>query len=200
VTVVALTGLGIPAARAQISLGVGVGAVGSSNLVADSIVEPLAVRPRIAPQLAVCVATALSARYRVAAELAVSRSGLMAHGDTSTRITGLTLWAPTVGLEAAATPWLGVEARIGALIYDPGDTQGTLFSQGAPVTPLVGIGLRTGRGLGGGIVGSLHLRYDVHRFTTSQLQARGFSGQTVVHRVALTASLHRSLGRAAARR
>lgn len=188
-----------PDAAAQVSVGVGLGAVRSSNLVRDSIVEPIAVRPRMAPQLEIRVTTPLSDRYQVAGELVVSHSTLMAHGDSSTPVTGLTVWAPAAGLDAVATSWLRVEARLGLLLYHPADPQGTLFSAGSPVTPVLGLGLRGARAIGGGLAGAVHVRYDVHRFTTSQLETRGFTGQTIVHRVSLGVSLHRSFGGASAR-
>jgi hypothetical protein len=184
-------------ARAQLSLGLGVGAVASSRLVTDSIVEAIAVRPQIAPQLSFRIETVLSARYHVAGELTVSHSSLMAHGATgSTRVTSLTLWSPGVVLRAVATPWLGAEASVGALIYDPGDTQGTFFADGAPVTPQFGLGLRAERALGHALAGTLHLRYDLHRFSTNALRARGFTGETIVHRIALGIALYRRMGRA----
>lgn len=200
VVAVFVGGLLPPTAGAQVSVGIGVGAVASSNLVKDSIVEAIAVRPRIAPQLALRVEGPLAGRYRLAGELSVSHSSLMAHGDTSTRVTGLTLWAPVIAIEAAVTPWLGAEARLGALLYQPGERQGTLFSDGAPVTPTLGVGLRAERALTGGISGSLHVRYDLHRFTTTRLKARGFTGETAVHRVAVGVAFHRRFGRAPASR
>ena len=187
-------------ARAQVSLGIGVGAAASSNLVTDSIVEAIAVRPQVAPRLVIRVETPLSGRYHVAGEVSVSRSNLMTHAKTeSTKVTSLTLWSPCVALRAAATPWLGVEARLGALVYDPGETDGTLFGDGAPVLPTLGLGVRAERALGDRLVGSLQLHYDLHRFTTNTLATRGFTGETIVHRVALGVTLYRRLGRAPAR-
>ena len=69
----------------------------------------------------------------------------------------------------------------------------------APITPTIGLGLGAERGVGRGMHGSLQLRYDLHRFNTNALKARGFTGETVVHRVALSIALHRTFGRAAAR-
>lgn len=181
------------------SLGLGIGAVASSNLVTDSIVETIAVRPQVAPQLDLRVEKTLSARYRLAGDLAVSRSTVEAHGpSSSSEITSLTLWSPGIGLVAAATSWLGAEARLGALIYDPGATEGTLFADGAPVTPVLGLGLRAERALSGTLTGALHIRYDVHRFTTDALKARGFTGETVVHRIAFGITLYRRMSRAPA--
>lgn len=181
------------------SLGIGIGAVGSSNLVTDSIVEAIAVRPQVAPQLDFRIEKVLSARYRVAGDLSLSRSDVKAEGaSSSSEITSLTLWSPGIGLVAAATPWLGAEARLGALIYDPGDTDGTLFADGAPVTPVLGLGLRAEHALTSTLTGALHVRYDVHRFTTDALKARGFTGETVVHRIAVGVTLHRRMGSAPA--
>jgi hypothetical protein len=176
-------------------VGLGLGVVGSSNLVRDSIVEGITVRPQPAPQVGLRIETPLGGRYRVAGELSVSHSSLMARGSaTSTKITGLTLWAPTVALQAAATPWLVGEARLGALIYDPSETESTLFSDGAPVTAVLGFGITAARGLGTRLTGTLQLRYDLHRFTTNALKGRGFAGETVVHRIALGITLYRRFG------
>lgn len=186
-------------ARAQVSLGLGIGVVASTRLVTDSIVEAIAVRPRIAPQVQLRIETALSGRYHLAGDLFVSRSPLMAHGPSaSTRITSLTVWSPGVALRAAATPWLGAEARLGILIYDPGDTEGTLFADGAPVTPQLGLALLAERAFGTTLAGTLQLRYDVHRFTTTSLKTRGFTGETIVHRIAVGVALYRRMGRAPA--
>ena len=190
-----LCGLPPSAARAQVSVGVGLGVVGSSNLVRDSIVEVVSVRPQAAPQIGLRIETPLGGRYRVAGELSVSHSSLMARGEaTSTKITGLTLWAPAVVLQAAVTPWLAGEARLGALIYAPSETESTLFSDGAPVTPVLGLGITAARALGDRLTGTLQLRYDLHRFTTNALKSRGFTGETVVHRIALGITLFRRFG------
>jgi len=182
-----------------VSLGLGIAGVASSRLVTDSIVNAIAVRPQIAPQVSLRVETPLSGRYHLSGDVAVSHSNLVAYGPTSSStVTSLTLWSPGVTLRAAATPWLGAEARLGALIYDPGATAGTLFADGAPVTPQLGLGLRAERALGGALAATLHVRYDVHRFTTNSLKARGFTGETIVHRVALGVTLSRRLGRAPA--
>jgi hypothetical protein len=128
-------------------------------------------------------------------DLEVSRSDLQSTGDTAaTTITGLTVWAPTVALGTPLTPWLRAEARVGALFYAPSDRAGNLFSDGAPVEPALGIGLFVERALGRWLRGALHARYDIHRFTTATLEARGFDGKTVVHRVGISVSLSRRFG------
>jgi hypothetical protein len=185
------------AVGAQVAVGLRIGAVGSSNLVRDSVVEALDVRPQVAPQLGLRVSIPVGKRYTFGGDLAVSRSDLRANGDTaSTTVTALTQWAPGVFLRAALLPWLGAEARIGALIYDPKQTVGTLFADGAPIEPLLGLGVTMERALGSRLVAAVFVQYDAHRFTTTSLRARGFTGETTVHRVALGLSLSRAFGRA----
>lgn len=197
IAAVFLCGLLPSAARAQISVGLGIGVVGSSSLVHDSIVEAITVQPQAAPQISLRIAAPIGGRYRVAGDLTVSRSNLMARAEaTTTKITSLTVWSPAIVLQAAATPWLAAEARLGAMIYDPSETESTLFSDGAPVTPALGLGITAERSLGSRLTGALQLRYDLHRFTTNALKARGFTGETVVHRLAVGITLYRRFGTA----
>jgi hypothetical protein len=188
-------------AHAQVTVGLRAGAVASGPLVRDSIVEALTIRPDVAPLVALRIGTPLRGRYGVSAELAVSRSDLVSHGDTSEqKITSLTLWSPSLGLQVAATRWLVAEARLGALIYDPGETAATLFSEGSPVDAVLGVGLLAERAIGSRFVAGLGVQYDVHRFTTTALRTRGFSGETAVHRVAVSVTLSRRFVRATASR
>jgi hypothetical protein len=185
------------AAGAQVTVALRLGAVGSTNLVKDSVVETLDVRPLVAPQLGIRASLPVGGHYTVGAGLAVSRSDLRATGDTgTTTVTALTMWSPSVFLQAEIVPWLRAEAHLGAQIYDPGETVGTLFSQGAPIDPSLGLGLVMERALGNRLVASLFVDYDVHRFTTTALNARGFTGETVVHRIAVGLSLGREFGHA----
>ena len=171
---------------------------GSTNLVRDSIVENLEVRPQVAPLLAIRASLPVGKRYTFGGEAAVSRSDLRASGDTgATTVTALTLWAPSVFLRAAMLPWLGAEARLGALIYDPRETVGTLFADGAPIEPTLGVGVTMEHALGNRLVASLFAQYDAHRFTTNSLRARGFTGETTVHRITVGLSLSREFGHAA---
>lgn len=179
--------------RAQLAIGVRFGVVGSSSLVRDSIVSSITVRPEIAPFAGLRVDRPLSERVGVAGELTVSRSDLTSRSDTTTTITALTVWAPAVALRASASRWLTAEARLGAVIYRPSARAGTLFSDGAPLTPFIGLGVTAQRSLGKWIA-ALVLHYDLHRFTTTTLQNRGFVGETVVHRVGAGLSFSRRLG------
>lgn len=161
--------------------------------------EAISLRPNTAPSVGIAIDTRLDPRYAVGAALAVSRSDLRsraATGDAS--VTSLTLWQPSVFLRYGAQPWLGLEARVGALIYDPGITVGNLFSDGAPVAPMLGLAASAEYPLGSWLLAGLALQYDVHRFTTSTLENRGYNGTTVVHRLGLAVTLRHSLAHAPA--
>lgn len=190
---------GAPAsAAAQIELGVRLGMIGSSDLVRDSIVQAISVRPQTGPTGALRVGIAVHERLRVVGDVGLSRSNLDSRTDTAkTVITALSVWTPSVGLGMRLTPWLAAEATVGAVIYAPSVRTGTLFSEGAPVEPALGVALMVERGLGGRFVGAVHARYDVHRFSTAALEARGFDGKTVVHRVGISVAISREFGRAA---
>jgi hypothetical protein len=161
--------------------------------VRDSIVESIAVRVRPAAVVGLSVEAPLGPPYVVVVGLAVSHSSVVAHaasGDVT--LTGLTVWHPTLAVRRPVEPWLAVEARVGAIIYAPGERTANLFQDGAPVDATLGAGVQVEHRLGAGLTAGLALHYDATRFTTTTLQAQGFSGATVVHRIALSATLRRA--------
>jgi len=195
VAIVAGATLGAPAvSAAQVTVSARLGLVASTALLEDSIVEAISLRPNPAPSVGIAIDTRLDPHYAVGAGIAVSRSDLRsraASGDAS--VTTLTLWQPSIFLRYGANPWLGLEARAGALIYDPSTTVGNLFSGGAPVAPSLGLTASAERPLGGRLRAGLALQYDVHRFTTSTLENRGYSGSTVVHRIGVAVTLRHQM-------
>lgn len=178
------------AGGAQVQVGVRAGAIVSSNLLTDSIVEPLRIRQNLAGFLGVTVDTRLDQRYRVGVAVQVSRSDavLRSPGEESV-ITSLTVWHPSVTLRQSFGR-AEVEASLGVLVYNPSIEVGTIFSGGAPAEPVVGLGVSLTQPVGM-ITAGLELRYDVHRFSTATLRNAGFSGETTVHRVAIGISIVR---------
>lgn len=181
-------------AAAQVRAGVRAGLVAASALVRDSIVEPISLRANPALMLAVDVETQLTPRYRLGVGLGVARSDLTSRtpaGDAL--VTSLTVWHPTLMLRHGATDWLTVEAALGVLLYDPAQRDGTIFRDGSPVDPVVGIGVEAIRPMGRRMQLGVGAGYDLHRFTTSTLQIRGFSGETTVHRVRVHVTVRHAL-------
>lgn len=186
------------AGQARTAVSLRVGAIGSSSLVRDSIVEAFAVRPQVAPMLGLRVTMPVGRRYTVGGQVALSRSNLRTVGDTAaTTVTSLDVWAPSVVIRTSLKAWLAAEARFGLLVYHAAEPEGTLFSDGAPVAPMLGVGAALERPLGTRYRAALFVDYDAHRFTTTGLKARGFTGATIVHRVSVGLSLTREFGHAA---
>ncbi len=187
-------GLAPATAPAQVAIGARAGVQLTSALVHDSVVESITVQVKPAPVFGVWLDAPLGGPYIMVAGVALSRSDVVAHaasGDVS--LTGLTVWHPTLAVRRAVRPWIGIEARVGAIIYAPSKRTANLFQDGAPVDATLGAGVQVERRLGGGFAAGLSLQYDATRFTTQTLQTQGFVGATVVHRVALSATIRRVL-------
>jgi hypothetical protein len=186
---VALLGLTAAAPPAPAQVTVHVGVVASSNLVSDSIVTPVSVRPNPALAAGVAFETRLD-RYRLGAALTVSRSDVVSREPLSERhLTTLTVWHPSVSLRQTLSRWLSGEARLGLIIFDPSVTAGTLFRDGTPIQPALGLGFRAERRFGRSIGLGLAGHYDLHRFSTPRLRAEGFTGQSFVHRFTALVSI-----------
>jgi hypothetical protein len=181
--------LAASSAGAQVTLQLGV--VASTALVRDSFVEAFPVRANPA-LVAGLSAEAHVDRYRVGVSLNVSRSDLMRRESISTSpVTRLTIWHPAVYLRQPLRPWLSGEARLGLVIYHPSVRSGTLFRNGAPVQPALGVGLRVERRVGRGVAVGIAGQYDLHRFSTPALRTEGFTGDTFVHRVTFSLGVRR---------
>lgn len=176
---------------AQIRVGVRGGALATSALVHDSIVQPVSVRPDVAPNLGFWIESHLNAAWLVSAGVGMAWGRVSRHSPgSSEKVVPVTVWSPTVGL----TRRLGgahVRASIGAVAYHPDHSDGNLFAQGAPILPLVGLGVGIEREMINSMRYALELGYDAHRFTTTTLRTSGFSGEQLVHRLSLSVSLSR---------
>jgi hypothetical protein len=190
--VATLLGLGAVApSPAAAQVGVHLGLVVSSNLVGDSIVNRFSVRANPALALGVTGETRLD-RYWLGAALTVSRSDVVGREPQGEfTVSRLTIWHPTVYLRQPLRPWLSGEARLGLIIYHPSVRTGTLFRDGTPVQPALGVGLRVEHRLGGAVAVGFAGHYDLHRFSTPRLRAEGFTGHSYVHRVSAVLSLRR---------
>jgi|SRR5881628_662821 len=172
---------------AQLSLRPSLGLRYTSTMVRDTIVEPLTVRPALAPTLALTVTTPLERGWAGQATLDFSTSGLQRHdADGTTADLGrVSTLAFSVGVRRGVAPGLSAAAGAGGLKYFPANHTG-IFRQGAG--SIAGLGVVTVEyapaaaaryGL------AAQVRYDVHRFITPALQREGFDSPRTVHRVAL---------------
>jgi hypothetical protein len=172
------------------------GAIGASNLLRDVIVNEITVRQSIAPMLALGGSLPLGARgYRVGLEATLA-SGKF-HSSESGSDTDLgTIRTGTIMLQLDGPLYRQFRwaAGLGGIQYWPKDKDG-IFREGGKLRFLAGAGVDYRRPVlrQWDLMTSLH--YDWHRFTTDELERRGFSQTQGVSRVSLSVGLSRSTAR-----
>lgn len=187
---------GVSSLRAQTEYYARLGAVGTSNLLRDVIVNEITVRQSIAPMLAVGASFPISARgYRAGVE------GTLTSGKFHSRESGsntdlgtLRTASLMVDLEGPIQRELSWRAGLGVLQYWPKDKEG-IFATGGPARFLAGAGVDYRRPVLPKWDLMASVRYDWHRFTTDELDQRGFTQSQGVSRVSLSVGLSRSVAR-----
>jgi hypothetical protein len=167
------------------------GATFSTALVKDRIINAVEVTPGLAPTLVLGVALPIAPLYRAGLEASLTSSGYKseepgAEADLGTIRTG----AITLGLDGPVASKLRWRAAVGLLRYWPSEDRG-IFLQGGTTRFLAGAGLDYRRPIMTEWDLMAALRYDYHRFTTDELQARGFSQSQGVQRLSATIGLGR---------
>jgi preprotein translocase subunit Sec61beta len=183
---------GAPALHAQVDYNARLGVTWTTALLRDAVINEIEVRQKLAPTLVLGAAFPIAPLYRAGLELALATSGYQSKEtsgftvDLGTVRTG----AITLGLDGPIFPGLGWRAGAGLLRYWPTDDQG-IFLRGGTTRFLAGAGIdyRHSALPQWDVVASL--RYDFHKFTTDELQARGFSQSQGVQRIAATIGLAR---------
>jgi hypothetical protein len=178
--------------HAQLEYHARVGAVGASTLLRDLIVNEVSVRQSIAPMIALGATLPIGPLgYRVGLE------GTLASGKFHSSESGSDT---DLGTLRTATMLLGVEgplfrafrwhAGVGGIKYWPADEEG-IFRVGGKTRFLAGGGVDYRRPVLPKWDLMTTLSYDFHRFTTDELEARGFALTQGVSRVALSVGLSR---------
>lgn len=173
---------------AQVRVRAGIGPVGSTALVTDSILEPITSRPAMALAFTVELDGQLDSTYRAGLSVTVGRSTLRSHAPSGTTgIVPVTVWQPTVRLARFFGP-VETGLRLGLQAYRASRPEG-VFRDGGTVTPTVGldVGWRGVR-VGGARIG-VTADWMVSRFSTTTLTLSGFSGEQVVHRLGVRATV-----------
>jgi len=172
------------------------GAIGASNLLRDVIVDEITVRQSIAPLLALGGSLPLGARgYRVGLEATIA-SGKFHSSESGTDTDLGTIRTGTVMLQLDGPLYRQFrwQAGLGGIQYWPKDKDG-IFQEGGKLRFLAGAGVNYVRPVLPKWDLMTSLRYDWHRFTTDELERRGFSQAQGVSRVSLSIGLGRSLTR-----
>jgi len=170
-----------------------VGAVGTSTLVRDVIVDEITVRQSIAPMIALGASLPISTRgYRAGLEATLSSGKFhSSEGGASTDLGTLRTATLMLGFDGPVVSDLRWRIGLGGIQYWPADKQG-IFLSGGTARFLAGAGLDYRRPVVSKWDLMTSLRYDFHRFTTGELDLRGFSQGQGVSRVSLSVGLSRS--------
>jgi hypothetical protein len=176
--------------HAQLEYHARLGAVGASTLLSDVIVDEIGVRQSIAPMIALGASLPFGTRgYRVGLEGSLA-SGKF-HSSESGSDTELgTLRTATLQLGLEGPLHRGVRWRIGAggISYWPADDEG-IFRAGGTTRFLAGAGVDYRRPVLPKWDLMASLGYDFHRFSTDELESRGFSQTQGVSRISLSVGL-----------
>jgi hypothetical protein len=178
-------GAAVPAA-AQVRLTALVGITGSSALVKDQVIEPIEVKPALAPTLFLSASLPVAKTLRASLDLSygTSTANITEGGSDAGDAGSLGAFTAAASLVGAISSRLSWRLSLGVLQYMPSDKQG-IFADGVPLAALFGAGLDYQHPFSDRWSGVLGIRYDYHRFSTSALEAAGFVGSQQVSRLGL---------------
>jgi preprotein translocase subunit Sec61beta len=189
--VLAIAG-GTPALHAQGDYNARLGVTWATALLRDDVINEIEVRQKLAPTLVLGAALPIAPLYRAGLEFALATSGYQSKetGVATVGLGTLRTGSITLGLDGPISQGLRWRAGAGLLRYWPTEEQG-IFLRGGTTRFLAGAGIDYRRPILAQWDMMASLRYDFHRFTTDELQARGFSQSQGVQRIAATIGLAR---------
>jgi hypothetical protein len=167
--------------------------VGASTLVRDVLVTEIDVRQSIAPMLAIGASLPLSPRARVGLEAVLASGGFDAEQDGGETDLGTIRTASLLlGLDGPIRGSLRWRMGLGGILYWPSEDAG-IFLEGGPIRFLAGAGLDWRKPIMPSWDLMVSGRYDFHRFTTDELDRRGFTQAQAVSRISLSVGLARGI-------
>jgi hypothetical protein len=184
--------VGVSVARAQTDYYARLGVTFATDLVTDNIVQDIATQQSLAPTLAFGVSLPIAPGYSAGLETALSTSGYHStEADQETDLGNLATGSVLLNLEGPIRHRASWRAGIGLISYLPSDDSG-IFLSGGTTRFLAGAGFDYRPPLLTHWDLMVSLRYDFHRFSTDELDARGFTGSQGVQRVSLSLGLARA--------
>jgi hypothetical protein len=178
--------------QAQVDYFARIGVTYATALIQDRIADDqVEERQGLAPTLALGAALPIAPRYRAGLEVALTTSGYRSTTNgTDTDLGTLRTGSVILGLDGPIASNARWRAGVGLLAYWPTEDRG-VFLRGGTTRFLAGAGLDYRRPITARWDFMASLRYDVHRFTTDELQARGFGQNQGVQRVSASLGLAR---------
>ncbi len=186
---------GLPAALpAQVDYFARAGVTWSRDLVTDRIINDISVGPGLAPTLALGAALPIAPRYHAAVEASLTTATLSASetGAPDADLGSLRTGAVMLGLDGPIVGRLRWRASAGLITYWPADDSG-IFARGGTTRFLAGAGADYRHPVARRWDLMASGRWDFHRFTTEELESRGFGSSQGIQRVGVTVGLARGL-------
>jgi hypothetical protein len=178
--------------QSQVGYDARLGLTFATDLLQDRVVQPIEVRQSLAPTLALGASLPIAPRYRAGLEATLTSSGYHStEAGTETDLGTLRTGSILLGLSGPVLRMLHWRAGVGLIRYWPSEDRG-IFLQGGTTRFLAGAGVDYRASLSASWDLIVSLRYDWHRFTTEELEARGFSGNQGVQRVSASIGLGRA--------
>ena len=180
---------------AQATVRLGVGATIGTSIVHDQVIvgRDIAVRPGVAPSLAVGVSYPTGGGYRVSLEGRVDHASMQYTELNTTADLGpyttMSVVALVGGPVAHDVRWQIGGGRIG---YHPAERRG-IFSEGGSSFWMFAAGVSWSHPVGRGLSVLASARYDLHQFITPALRARDFQQSEAVSRLGLFAGVEHTL-------
>jgi hypothetical protein len=182
----------VSVARAQTDYYARLGVTFATDLVTDNITQDILTQQSLAPTLAFGVSFPIAPAYSAGLETALSTSGYHStEADQDTDLGTLTTGSVLLNLEGPIWHRANWRAGLGLISYLPAEDSG-IFLSGGTTRFLAGAGFDYRPPLLTHWDLMVSLRYDFHRFSTDQLDARGFTGSQGVQRVSLSLGLARA--------
>jgi hypothetical protein len=164
----------------------------STKLLRDDLIQEIETRQNLAPTLALGVSLPIAPNYTAGLEGTIASSGYYnEEQDLKTDLGTLRTGSLILNLAGPIASRFDWRAGAGVIHYWPADEQG-IFLRGGPTRFLAGAGVDYRSSLLSSLDLMVSLRYDWHRFTTDELEARNFSGSQGVQRLSASVGLSRA--------
>jgi hypothetical protein len=188
-----LLAAGAGALHAQTDYYARAGAQWAGTLVRDVLVSEVTVQQSIAPMVALGASMPISPGYRAGLEGTLSSGSYSAEQDgVETDLGTLRTASLLLGLDGPVWKTVRWRVGLGGILYWPSEDRG-IFLQGGPIRFLAGAGADWRNPVMRSWDLMVSARYDFHRFTTEELDLRGFSQAQSVSRVSLSVGLARGI-------
>jgi hypothetical protein len=163
------------------------GATWTSTMISDQVGTPVDIAPGIAPTVGIELSWPLKTKTPIDASLEIQ--GTIAElyreeGGTKTDLLSMRTLAFTGGIGGKVAGPVYWRAGAGIISYLSTEAE-SIFQDGTPTRLLGTATLEYRKEIAQGYRLSGILRYDLHGFTTDQMESAGYTGSQTVHRVML---------------